>query len=143
MSGTTNSGGSSAVWKEQRFYASGTWTCPAPNTEYEVICIAPGGGSASGNYLDSVASTNGNAGTNGGNVSFGAIVTALGGSRGVYNAAQPTQGSQVGQRGVSRQLLRAAGTDTPFSPGGLGAPPIDGYGAGAPGGPGVTDWATI
>lgn len=109
-------GGLGAGWRMQIFVTSGTWVCPEPDTEVSVIVIGGGQGGGGGTTGTSPAT-----GSVGGASSFGALVTAPGGSRAAGD------GAQRGQDGIGQSsTIGYVGTA-----GGAG---VFGFGAGGAGG---------
>lgn len=77
--------------KVQIFTTSGVWSCPTPNTKVHVLAI--GGGGTGYNY------TTGSAGSAGGSSSFGALLSATGGSAAIDRTG--ALGFNVGQSGFN------------------------------------------
>lgn len=94
--------------KVQIFTTSGVWSCPTPNTKVHVLAI--GGGGTGFNYPP------GSAGSNGGSSSFGALLSATGGSAAIDRTG--ALGFNVGQGGIG---------------GGLGGVGLYGFGSGGNG----------
>lgn len=97
--------------KVQIFTTSGVWSCPTPNTKVHVLAI--GGGGTGCNFTT---------GSDGGSSSFGALLSATGGSAAIDNTG--ALGFNVGQSGFF-----GGGTGT----GGRGGGGLYGFGSGGNG----------
>lgn len=82
--------------KVQIFTTSGVWSCPTPNTKVHVLAIGGGGNG----YIGTTTS-------DGGSSSFGALLSATGGSAAIgsagglgFNVGQSGANSVAGQGGV-------------------------------------------